>query len=123
MGNAVEAISDRSTSYRRPTPWAAAGALGARIATHPWARTKLGAIETWPAGAYRVVKAFERGAPAEKGAMGASGWIFVPSPPIPGGFVLYLGSRTAQHWSWWSFGLAVSDLFTLALIVDEWRAL
>ncbi len=37
---------------QRPTDarprWAAAGALGARIAAHPWALTPLGAIETWP---------------------------------------------------------------------------
>lgn len=47
-------------------------------------------------------------------------WIFVPSLLILGGFVLYLGYRTAQHWSWWSFSLALFDVFTLALVANEW---
>ena len=47
-------------------------------------------------------------------------WIFAPSLLILGGFVLYLGYRTAQHWSWWSFSFALFDLFTLALVVNEW---
>lgn len=47
-------------------------------------------------------------------------WIFAPAVVILGGFVLYLGYRTAQHWSWWSASLALFDLFTLALVVNEW---
>lgn len=47
-------------------------------------------------------------------------WIFAPSLVILGGFVLYLGYRTAQHWSWWSFSFALFDLFTLALVINEW---
>lgn len=48
-------------------------------------------------------------------------WIFAPAVLILGGFVLYLGYRTTQHWSAWSFSLALFDLFTLALVVNEWR--
>lgn len=47
-------------------------------------------------------------------------WIFAPAVVILGGFVLYLGYRTAQHWSWWSASFALFDLLTLALVVNEW---
>lgn len=47
-------------------------------------------------------------------------WIFAPAVLILGGFILYLGYRTNQHWSWWSFSFALFDLFTLALVVNEW---
>jgi PAS domain S-box-containing protein len=40
-------VTDRGLTDARPR-WAAAGVLGARIATHPWADTPLGPIETWP---------------------------------------------------------------------------
>jgi uncharacterized membrane protein len=48
-------------------------------------------------------------------------WIFVPAVLILGSFVLYLGYRTALHWSAWSFSFALFDLFTLALVINEWR--
>jgi uncharacterized membrane protein len=47
-------------------------------------------------------------------------WIFAPTVLILGGFVLYLGYRATLHWSWWSFSFALFDLFTLALLVNEW---
>jgi len=47
-------------------------------------------------------------------------WIFLPAVLILGGFVLYLGYRTAQNWSAWSFSFALFDLFTLALVINEW---
>ena len=47
-------------------------------------------------------------------------WIFAPSVLILAGFVLYLGYRTLQHWSWWSVSFALFDLFTLALVINEW---
>ena len=48
-------------------------------------------------------------------------WIFVPAVLILSGFVIYLGYRTAQHWSAWSLSFALFDLFTLALVINEWR--
>jgi uncharacterized membrane protein len=48
-------------------------------------------------------------------------WIFAPAVLILGGFVVYLGYRTAQHWSAWSLSFALFDLFTLALVINEWR--
>ena len=40
---------------------------------------------------------------------------------ILSGFVLLLGYRTVQHWSVWSCSLALFDLFTVMLVINEWR--
>jgi len=48
-------------------------------------------------------------------------WIFVPAILILSGFVLFLGYRTVQHWSAWSCSLALFDLFTVMLVINEWR--
>jgi uncharacterized membrane protein len=48
-------------------------------------------------------------------------WIFAPAVLVLGSFVAYLGYRAAQHWSTWSLSFALFDLFTLALVVNEWR--
>ncbi|HVZ28109.1 MAG TPA: DUF2127 domain-containing protein [Rhizomicrobium sp.] len=38
-----------------------------------------------------------------------------------GGFALFLGYRTAIHWSWGTFALVLFDLLTVGLVVQEWR--
>jgi uncharacterized membrane protein len=47
-------------------------------------------------------------------------WIFAPACVILSGFILYMGYHASQHFSWWLFGFALFDLFTLALVVNEW---
>jgi uncharacterized membrane protein len=47
-------------------------------------------------------------------------WIFAPACVILTGFVFYLGYHAALHRSWWSLSFALFDLFTLALVVNEW---
>ena len=48
-------------------------------------------------------------------------WIFAPAILILSGFVLFLGYRTVQQWSVWSCSLALFDLFTVTLVINEWR--
>ena len=47
-------------------------------------------------------------------------WIFAPACVILAGFVAYLGYHAAAHLSWWSLSFALFDLFTLALVINEW---
>jgi uncharacterized membrane protein len=48
-------------------------------------------------------------------------WIFLPACLILGAFVIFLGMRAAEHHSLGVLGLALLDLVTLALVVNEWR--
>ena len=47
-------------------------------------------------------------------------WIFAPACVILTGFILYMGYHVTQHFSGWLFGFALFDLFTLALVINEW---
>lgn len=47
-------------------------------------------------------------------------WIFAPACVILTGFILYMSYHITQHFSWWLFGFALFDLFTLALVINEW---
>jgi uncharacterized membrane protein len=47
-------------------------------------------------------------------------WIFPIAVLILAGFVLYMSYHLTQRWSGWLFGFALFDLFTLALVVNEW---
>jgi uncharacterized membrane protein len=47
-------------------------------------------------------------------------WIFAPACVILTGFILYMGYHTVQHFSGWLLGFALFDLFTLALVINEW---
>lgn len=47
-------------------------------------------------------------------------WIYLPAVVILGGFVLFLSYRVARHLSWLNAALVLFDLFTLALVVNEW---
>jgi uncharacterized membrane protein len=48
-------------------------------------------------------------------------WIYLPACLVLAGFVLFLGYRAASHRSWLTGGLALFDLLTLALVLNEWR--
>jgi uncharacterized membrane protein len=47
-------------------------------------------------------------------------WIFPFACAILTAFVVYMGHHLSVHWSWWTFAFALFDLFTVALIVNEW---
>ncbi|HWY61863.1 MAG TPA: DUF2127 domain-containing protein [Rhizomicrobium sp.] len=47
-------------------------------------------------------------------------WIFPLAVAILSAFVFYMGYRMTVHWSLWTLGFALFDLFTVALIVNEW---
>ena len=47
-------------------------------------------------------------------------WIFPIAVLILSGFVLYMGYHLTERWSGWLFGFALFDLFTLALVLNEW---
>ena len=36
-------------------------------------------------------------------------------------FITFMGYRLAEHWSNWLLSFALFDLFTLALVMNEWR--
>jgi uncharacterized membrane protein len=50
-------------------------------------------------------------------------WIFAPSCVILAGFVIYLFYRAIEKHSPWAFGFGLLDLFTIALVINEWRRL
>lgn len=50
-------------------------------------------------------------------------WIFAPACVILSGFVVYLFYHAAQKHSVWAFGFGLFDLFTIALVINEWRRL
>ena len=47
-------------------------------------------------------------------------WIFPYAVAILTGFVFIMLYRMTVHFSWWPVWLALFDLFTVALIVNEW---
>jgi uncharacterized membrane protein len=47
-------------------------------------------------------------------------WIFAPACAILTGFILFMSYHATQHFSWWLFGFAAFDLFTLILVINEW---
>jgi uncharacterized membrane protein len=49
-------------------------------------------------------------------------WIFAPACVILTGFILYMGYHATRHFSWWLLGFALFDLFTLALVINEWAS-
>jgi len=50
-------------------------------------------------------------------------WIFAPACVILTGFVIYLFYHAAQKHSLWAFGFGLFDLFTIGLVINEWRKL
>lgn len=49
-------------------------------------------------------------------------WIFPVSVVVLLGFIGFMGVRLAEHWSPWLLAFAIFDAFTVALVVNEWRA-
>ena len=47
-------------------------------------------------------------------------WIFIPSFVVLTGFIAFMSVRLSEHWSVWLFGLALLDVVTLALVVNEY---
>ncbi|HEY2032910.1 MAG TPA: DUF2127 domain-containing protein [Rhizomicrobium sp.] len=50
-------------------------------------------------------------------------WIFVPAFVVLTGFIAFMGVRLVEHWSAWLLALALFDVITLALVVNEYAAL
>jgi uncharacterized membrane protein len=51
---------------------------------------------------------------------GGHRWVYPVACLVLAGFILYMGHHLTEHWSNWLFGFALFDLFTLALVVNEW---
>lgn len=49
-------------------------------------------------------------------------WIFPVSIAVLLGFISFMAAKLAAHWSPWLFAFAMFDMFTVALIANEWRA-
>lgn len=49
-----------------------------------------------------------------------SQWIYPVATTILCGFIIYMGSHLLLHWSGWVLGFALFDLFTVALVINEW---
>ena len=49
-------------------------------------------------------------------------WIFPFAVAILMAFVVILGYRMTVHFSWWQVALALFDLLTVALVVNEWAS-
>jgi uncharacterized membrane protein len=47
-------------------------------------------------------------------------WIYPLACLVLSGFVLFMTYRLTEHWSTWLLGFALFDLFTLALVANEW---
>jgi uncharacterized membrane protein len=52
---------------------------------------------------------------------GSARWIFPVASVILTGFIAYMSWRLSRHWSDWLLGFALFDLFTLGLVLNEWR--
>jgi uncharacterized membrane protein len=50
-------------------------------------------------------------------------WIFAPACVILAGFVIYLFYHAVEKHSPWAFGFGLFDLFTIVLVINEWRRL
>jgi uncharacterized membrane protein len=48
-------------------------------------------------------------------------WIFPVSIAVLLGFIAFMAAKLAAHWSPWLFAFAMFDVFTVALIANEWR--
>lgn len=47
-------------------------------------------------------------------------WIFIPAFVVLTGFIAFMGVRLAEHWSYWLLALALFDMLTLALVINEY---
>jgi uncharacterized membrane protein len=47
-------------------------------------------------------------------------WIFIPAFVVLTGFIAFMGFRLAQQWSIWLLALALFDVVTLALVINEY---
>lgn len=47
--------------------------------------------------------------------------VFPVASLILAGFVIYMGSELARHWSGWVLSFLLFDLLTLLLVLNEWR--
>jgi uncharacterized membrane protein len=50
-------------------------------------------------------------------------WIFPVASAVLVGFIVYMSSHLAVHWSYWLFAFALFDAVTLLLVLNEWRNL
>jgi uncharacterized membrane protein len=48
-------------------------------------------------------------------------WAFPVSLVILTGFIAYMSYELSHHWSWLLFALTIFDVFTVALVLEEWR--
>jgi uncharacterized membrane protein len=48
-------------------------------------------------------------------------WAFPVATTVLLGFIAYMSFDLSRHWSWLLFALTVFDVFTLALVLEEWR--
>ncbi|HUO01959.1 MAG TPA: DUF2127 domain-containing protein [Rhizomicrobium sp.] len=53
---------------------------------------------------------------------GTARWVFPVTSLILTGFIAYMSWRLSLRWSDWLLGAALFDLFTLGLVLNEWRA-
>ena len=47
-------------------------------------------------------------------------WIFIPAIAVLTGFIAFMGARLFEQWSVWLLALALFDVVTLALVVNEY---
>jgi uncharacterized membrane protein len=47
-------------------------------------------------------------------------WIFIPAIVVLTGFIAFMGVRLCEQWSIWLLALALFDVVTLALVVNEY---
>ena len=50
-------------------------------------------------------------------------WIFIPAIAVLTGFIAFMGARLFEQWSVWLLALALFDVVTLALVVNEYLRL
>ena len=48
-------------------------------------------------------------------------WAFPLATVVLLGFIAYMSFEMAKHWAWLLFALTMFDVFTLALVLEEWR--
>jgi uncharacterized membrane protein len=51
---------------------------------------------------------------------GGGRWVFPVATAILAGFIAFMSYHLAEHWSNWVLSFALFDLFTLALVLNEW---
>src|ERR1700761_3078637 len=47
-------------------------------------------------------------------------WIFIPAFVVLAGFIVFMGVHLMRQWSIWLFALALFDVVTLALVINEY---